>query len=125
MKLLIVDDSLIVRNAIERIASKSSITEIFQASDGEEALQIFLEWRPELVTMDLTMPRVDGLACLSRLREVDSEASILVISALNSHATAMQAIELGACGFIVKPFTPNELAEALAELVAHALEMAE
>ena len=120
MKLLIVDDSLIVRNAIQRCAMRGEITEIFQAQDGQEAIELFLLHQPELVTMDLTMPRVDGLGCLAKLREINAEASILVISALNSHATAMQAISLGACGFVVKPFTPAELSEALEDLISHA-----
>ena len=120
MKLLIVDDSFIVRNAIERGALRHEITEIFQACDGVEALELFERHRPEIVTMDLTMPRVDGLACLERIAALDAGASILVISALNSHAIAMQAITLGACGFIVKPFTPTELDEAFADLIAHA-----
>ena len=120
MKLLIVDDSLIVRNAIQRCAMRGEITEIFQAQDGQEAIELFLLHQPELVTMDLTMPRVDGLGCLEKLREINAEASILVISALNSHATAMQAISLGACGFVVKPFTAAELSEALEDLISHA-----
>jgi len=123
MKLLIVDDSLIVRNAIQRLAASQNVTEIYQARDGEEAIELFLQHRPELVTMDLTMPRVDGLGCLARLNEMNAEASILVISALNSHATAMEAISLGACGFIVKPFTASELSEALTDLICHAVEL--
>lgn len=119
MKLLIVDDSLIVRNAIERCASRHEITEIYQASDGAEALVLFQLHRPQLVTMDITMPRIDGLACLTQIGKMDVEASILVISALNSHAVAMRAISLGACGFIVKPFTTSELEEALKDLIAH------
>jgi two-component system chemotaxis response regulator CheY len=125
MKLLIVDDSLIVRNAIQRLAATHDVTEIYQASDGQEAVELFLRHQPELVTMDLTMPRVDGLGCLAKLNEMNASASILVISALNSHATAMQAISLGACGFIVKPFTASELNEALSDLMTHALEMSE
>jgi two-component system chemotaxis response regulator CheY len=120
MKLLIVDDSFIVRNAIERGAARHEITEIFQACDGVEALELFERHRPEIVTMDLTMPRVDGLGCLEQIADMDGNVSILVISALNSHSIAMKAISLGACGFIVKPFTPTELDEALADLLAHA-----
>lgn len=123
MKLLIVDDSLIVRNAIQRLASAQDVNEIYQARDGEEAIELFIQHRPELVTMDLTMPRVDGLGCLAKLHEMNSEASVLVISALNSHATAMEAIALGACGFIVKPFTASELSEALTDLIGHAVEL--
>ena len=119
MKMLIVDDSLIVRNAIHRVADQHGITEILEATNGEEAIEMFVRHTPQLVTMDLTMPKVDGLKCLEQICALGLEASILVISALNSHSTAMKAIELGACGFIVKPFTHDEVSEALAELVEH------
>jgi two-component system chemotaxis response regulator CheY len=120
MKLLIVDDSLIVRNAIERAVGDGSISDVFRAEDGEEAVFVFARERPELVTMDLTLPRLDGLGAIRRMREIAPQTSILVISALNSHKTAMEAIALGACGFLTKPFTPREITEALDQLAEHA-----
>jgi len=122
MKLLIVDDSLIVRNAIERNVRHPEITEVFQAENGVTALQIFYREQPELVTMDLTMPHLDGIACLQEIQRGGHTASILVISAINSHRTAMEAVARGACGFLVKPFTSTELIEALNELILHAQE---
>lgn len=120
MRLLIVDDSLVVRNAIQRSVADGKISEIFRAEDGEEAVSIFSRERPELVTMDLTLPRLDGLGAIRRIREIAPHSSILVISALNSHKTAMEAIALGACGFLTKPFTPREMSEALDQLAEHA-----
>ncbi|MCE0484788.1 MAG: response regulator [Methylacidiphilales bacterium] len=122
MKLLIVDDSLIVRNVIERNVRHPEITQIFQADNGMAALQIFNREGPELVTMDLTMPQLDGIGCLNEIQKSGRPASVLVISAINSHRTAMEAVANGACGFIVKPFTPQELTEAMNELVLHAHE---
>ncbi|HEX7831492.1 MAG TPA: response regulator [Thermoanaerobaculia bacterium] len=121
MKLLIVDDSLVVRNAIQRSVDEGTISQVFRAEDGEEAVSIFARERPELVTMDLTLPRLDGLGAIRRICEIEPMTSILVISALNSHKTAMDAIALGACGFLTKPFTPREIAEALEQLTDHAL----
>lgn len=120
MKLLIVDDSLVIRNAIQRSIDERRISDVFRAEDGEEAVAIFARERPELVTMDLTLPRLDGLGAIRRIRELAPATSILVISALNSHRTAMEAIALGACGFLTKPFTPREIAEALDQLSEHA-----
>jgi len=120
MKLLIVDDSLIVRNAIERNVRHPEITEIFQADNGVTALQLYHHHSPELVTMDLTMPHIDGLTCLQEMQNSSHSSSMLVISALNGHRTAMEAVARGACGFLVKPFTPTELIEALHDLVEHA-----
>lgn len=122
MKLLIVDDSLVVRNAIQRSVDEGTISEVFRAEDGQEAVAIFDRERPELVTMDLTLPRLDGLGAIRAIRELEPSTSILVISALNSHRTAMEAIALGACGFLTKPFTAREIAEALGQLAEHAVE---
>lgn len=120
MRLLIVDDSLVVRNAIQRSVDEGTISEVFRAGDGEEAVSIFTRERPEIVTMDLTLPKLDGLGAIRRIREIAPRTSILVISALNSHKTAMDAIALGACGFLTKPFTTREMSEALDELAGHA-----
>ncbi len=118
MKLLIVDDSMVVRGAIEKIARRPEITDIVTAENGLKAVEAFEQHRPSLVTMDLTMPELDGLDCISRIRQIDPQASILVISAINSHDTAMAAVERGACGFLTKPFTTSELNDAIGELIA-------
>ncbi|HEV8578111.1 MAG TPA: response regulator [Thermoanaerobaculia bacterium] len=121
MKLLVVDDSLVVRNAIARsVNGGGAITEVLRAEDGNQAVELFQAHRPELVTMDLTMPNLDGLEAIARIRAIEPQASILVISALNSHRIALDAIQRGACGFLTKPFTEREVIEALEELVNHA-----
>lgn len=120
MKLLIVDDSLIVRNAIERSVANGQITGVLRAEDGAQAVALFRAHRPDMVTMDLTMPNLDGLGAITAIRALEPSASILVISALNSHKMALDAIERGACGFLTKPFTEREVAEALDDLVEHA-----
>lgn len=122
MKLLVVDDSLVVRNAIERAIANGAIAEVLRAADGAQAVDVFREHRPEMITMDLTMPNLDGLAAISAIREIDPQVSVLVISALNSHRAAMEALQRGACGFLTKPFTESEVREAIDQLVAHALE---
>lgn len=120
MKLLVVDDSLVVRNAISRAVKSGAIQEVLRAEDGSQAVELFQAHRPELVTMDLTMPNLDGLAAITHIRGLDPQASILVISALNSHRIALDAIQRGACGFLTKPFTEREVSDALDELVLHA-----
>jgi two-component system chemotaxis response regulator CheY len=120
MRLLIVDDSLVVRDAIQRSVDNGTISQVLRAGDGEEAVSIFARERPEMVTMDLTLPRLNGLEAIRRIRETEPGTSILVISALNSHKTAMEAIALGACGFLTKPFTAREISEALDQLAQHA-----
>jgi two-component system chemotaxis response regulator CheY len=120
MKLLVVDDSLVVRNAIERAVAGGVVTTVVRAADGAEAVALFEHHRPELVTMDLTMPNLDGIAAITAIVAIDPQAAILVISALNSHATALEAIRRGACGFLTKPFVEAEVAAAIEELATHA-----
>ncbi len=100
----------------------AEIKGIFQADNGVTALQVFQRELPELVTMDLTMPHLDGIAILLEIQKSGHPASILVISAINSHRTAMEAVARGACGFLVKPFTPQELIDAVNDLILHAQE---
>ncbi|THB79674.1 MAG: response regulator [Desulfobulbaceae bacterium] len=118
MKMLIVDDSLIVRRKIEREINLADLTEIVTASDGEEAVEVFIKHKPELVTMDLTMPRMEGTECVKELAAIDPDAVILVISALADKATAIKAVKNGAYGFLCKPFTESDLNEALVKCIA-------
>ncbi len=114
MKLLIVDDSTVLRNLIRRCRMTRQFSQVLEAKDGAQAVQIFTEHRPALVTMDITMPRMDGIDCVARLVQINPAARILVISALKDKATALQAIRNGACGFLAKPFSESTLSSALA-----------
>ena len=118
--LMIVDDSLVIRNRIARLAAHPGMPELSVvglARDGEEALAIAAKHRPALVTMDLTMPHMDGAACIERLAALQPGIRILVISALADKATALRAIKKGAHGFINKPFADGELIDAFTELL--------
>lgn len=122
MKLLIVDDSLVIRRKIEREMGLQHVTEIIQATNGQEAVRVFKEQLPELVTMDLTMPEMDGVECVKQLMSIKSDTLILVVSALADKATAIQAIKNGARGFLCKPFTEESLSNALRQMIQDARE---
>lgn len=117
-KLMVVDDSNIIRNRISRIYNADEFELVAAATNGKEALDLFKIHKPNVVTMDLTMPQMDGLECIERLVEIDPEVRILVVSALSDKATGIQALQLGASGFLCKPFSEEELAEALSELMS-------
>ncbi len=117
MKLLIVDDSSIVRRTIERQLRSDSITEVIQAGNGREALALFERHQPDFVTMDITMPEMDGLTCVSRMMAVKPDARIMVISALGDAETAIEAVERGANEYVFKPFSADELNLALSNLI--------
>ena len=118
MKLLIVDDSSVIRRSIERFLQSNGITaEYLSASNGEEAIEVFETHKPQVVTMDITMPEMDGLTCLEELLNRDPSVKILVISALADNDTAIEALTKGATGFVCKPFTADELCEAIQKLI--------
>ncbi|CRZ19761.1 response regulator [Kingella kingae] len=116
-KLMIVDDSNVIRNRISRGTSRMDIEVVATATNGLEAVELFKKHRPDIVTMDLTMPKMDGLECIYELTDIDPNANILVISALSDKATGIKALQLGARGFICKPFTDEDLFEALEEMM--------
>ncbi len=120
MKLLIVDDSSIIRSRIARILSDPRLPSLMivgMAKNGAEALELFAQSQPELVTMDLTMPEMDGVECTETMAKLNPEANILVVSALSDKATAIKALKKGAKGFLYKPFTDGQLIDALLEIM--------
>lgn len=117
IKLMIVDDSNIIRSKINRTLTQHNIEVVATACNGEEAISLFVAHKPDIVTMDLTMPLMDGLECIRALRKLNAEVRILVISALADKSTAIQALMEGAQGFVCKPFTESDLTEAIDELI--------
>jgi two-component system chemotaxis response regulator CheY len=121
MKLLIVDDSAIIRERIARVLNDprlSAIQVAGMARNGVEAIALFVQHMPELVTMDLTMPGMDGIDCTEKMVALRPDCNILVISALSDKATALKALKKGARGFLYKPFPDEELIEAFLEFIS-------
>lgn len=114
---MIVDDSNIIRNRIERCFEGSSIEIVATANNGVDAVLKFDEFRPDFITMDLTMPQMDGLECIKRIVGKGTGVSILVVSALSDRMTALQALQVGARGFIYKPFNDEELIAGMQRLI--------
>lgn len=117
LKLMIVDDSNIIRRRIERSQQIDRLRVVGSAANGREALELFERTDPDVVTMDLTMPEMDGIECVEHIVAKKPDILILVVSALADKATAVEAIRKGANGFLCKPFTDRQLNEALAELL--------
>ena len=120
LKLLIVDDSNVIRRRIERSQQIARLEVVGLANDGVAALEEFQRTDPDVVTMDITMPQMDGIECVERLVAMKPNVLILVVSALADKATAVEAMERGANGFLNKPFTDRQLNDALLELIAGA-----
>ncbi|MDR1423435.1 MAG: response regulator [Azoarcus sp.] len=118
--LLIVDDSAIIRSRIARILSDPRLGFIRMtgmAKNGMDAITQFMQQTPDIVTMDITMPEMDGVECTEKMIAFSPNCSILVISALSDKATALKTLKKGARGFLYKPFTDEELIAAFLELV--------
>ena len=120
LKLMIVDDSNIIRRRIERSQQIARLEVVGAACNGREAVDLFRRTQPDVVTMDLTMPEMDGIECVEELIAINPKVLILVVSALADKATAVEAIEKGANGFLCKPFNDRQLNEALEELLSEA-----
>jgi two-component system chemotaxis response regulator CheY len=116
-RLMVVDDSNVIRRRIERANELPGVEFVGAARNGVEALAMHEALRPNLVTMDLTMPEMDGAECVAKLVQRDPGIRILVISALADKLTAIDALEKGASGFLCKPFTDRQLNEALRKLI--------
>lgn len=113
MNVLIVDDSGFIRRMLRDILEGNGYVVVGEASDGEQAVRSYEELRPTLVTMDITMPVSDGIEALGRIMELDPEACIVMVSALNQEEFIERALELGAKEFIVKPFQPQKVLDTL------------
>lgn len=119
-KLLIVDDSNIIRNHIARLMVNSRLPRIDivgLAGDGRKAVEMAKNLRPDYITMDLTMPHMDGEACIGEIAKLLPDTRILVVSALSDKATALRAISRGAHGFVHKPFSDETMIQSFLELM--------
>jgi two-component system chemotaxis response regulator CheY len=114
VKMMVVDDSMLIRRQITRICDDGEFDIVAQAKNGNEAIEMFVEHRPHIVTMDLTMPLLDGIKCTKCILDFDPRIQILVVSALSSREVGIKALQQGATGFLNKPFTEEQLKQALA-----------
>lgn len=112
-KVLIVDDLAFIKLIIRDILEKRGIEVIGEASNGIEAVELYMRLKPDVVLMDITMPRMDGIQALSKIISIDSQAKVIMCSALGQQKLIIQAIKLGAKDFIVKPFKADRIIGAI------------
>lgn len=112
-KILVVDDAAFMCLTIKQMLERNGHTMIGQASNGIEAVQKFMELKPELVIMDITMPQMNGVEALKRIKEIDPDSKIIICSALAQQEMLAKAIEYGVEDFVVKPFKEERLIQAI------------
>ncbi|MGC4020266.1 MAG: response regulator [Muricomes sp.] len=103
-RIMIVDDSLIIRMNLKKIFEKQGHEVVAEAVNGQEAIEKYMSAQPDLVTMDITMPQLDGISALQRICMMDKNACIIMISALGQEVKIIEAINKGARHYIIKPF---------------------
>ena len=112
-KVLVVDDAAFMRMMLKDILGKNGFEIVGEAENGKVAVDKFRELKPDLVTMDITMPELDGISAVKMIKQVDKNARIVMCSAMGQQAMVIDAIQAGARDFIVKPFQPDRVIEAV------------
>lgn len=113
ISVLICDDAIFMRRMISDILSQAGYRVVGEAANGLQAVEMYRNLRPDLVTMDIVMPDMGGIDAVREIMKVDPEARILMCSAMGQQALVIEAIEAGARDFIVKPFQPGRVLEAV------------
>lgn len=114
---LICDDAAFMRVMIKDILSKNGYTIAGEAENGAKAVEKYNEAKPDLVMMDITMPEMDGIEALKKIKEMDGGANVIMCSAMGQQAMVIESIQSGAKDFIVKPFQADRVLEAVKKAI--------
>ena len=115
--ILIVDDAAFMRMMIKDILSKNGFSVVGEAENGLRAVEKYKELNPDLVIMDITMPEMDGIQAVKQIKTLDPSARIIMCSAMGQQAMVIESIQAGARDFVVKPFQPERVLEAIKKVV--------
>ncbi|UZQ52080.1 response regulator [Clostridium kluyveri] len=117
-KVLIVDDAAFMRLALKSILEKNGFEVIGEAENGAVGIEKYKELKPDLVTLDITMPKMNGIEALKEIKNIDPKSKVVMISAMGQEATVRKSIVLGAKSFIVKPFKNEHVIKTLTKILA-------
>jgi two-component system chemotaxis response regulator CheY len=117
-KVLIVDDTAFMRLTIKTMLEKNEFEIVGEAENGKEAIEKYFEYRPDIVTMDITMPEMSGIQALKAIKQKEPQAKIIIISAMGQESLVKEAIMAGAESFIVKPFREEDLIKTITAIVS-------
>ena len=117
-RILVVDDAMFMRMMLKEILSKNGYEVVGEAANGKEAIDKYIELRPDLVLLDITMPEMDGITALKKIKMIEPKAKIIMCSAMGQQVMVVEAIKGGAIDFIVKPFQEDRVLESLHKLDA-------
>lgn len=111
--ILVADDAAFMRKMIRMTLSEVGLENIVEAKDGEEAVDLFKEKHPDLVLLDITMEKKNGLEALAEIMEADPQALVIMCTAIGQQQTVMEALGMGASDYVIKPFQKDKLVEAV------------
>lgn len=117
INVLIADDLKFIKLVLRELIEKAGFRVVGEASNGEEAVELYQDKRPDVVLMDITMPKMDGLAALKHILKFDPEAKVIMCSALGQQNLIAQALQLGAKDFVVKPFREERVIAAIKRIL--------
>ena len=117
IRVMVVDDALFMRNILKDIFVRHGYEVVAEAENGDTALQLYQESNPDLVTMDIVMPKKSGIEALQEIMAADPEAHVVMVSALGQDTLVLEAVEAGARDFIVKPFKEDKVLETVRRVV--------
>ena len=116
-RVLIADDAIFMRIALKTILERNGFEIVGEAEDGAIALEKYKLLRPDIITLDITMPVMDGLEALKQIKAFDKNAKVMMISAMGQETIVREAVMLGAIGFVIKPYKEETIAKAFSKLL--------
>ena len=116
-RVLVVDDAAFMRHMLKQILVGMGCEIVAEAADGEEGVAAYQTHQPDLVTMDLVMPKMGGLEALQRIKQESPDAKVVVISAIDQRQSLMEAVRYGAADYVVKPFDRERVVQAVGRVL--------
>ena len=116
LNILVVDDSLVIRKKIKTFIVELGHNVINEAKDGLQAVELCKELKPDLITMDITMPELDGIESLKLIREFNKDVKVIMVTSHGQEDMVSQSLKVGACGYILKPISKAKLEEAIGNI---------
>lgn len=117
-RILVCDDSAFMRMMLKKLLVDKGHEIVAEAGDGKQAVQLYRQHKPDLVTMDITMPLMDGIEAVKHIHEEDPLARIIMVTAIGQRSVITDAIKAGASSFIIKPFDPEQVEETINKILA-------
>ena len=114
---MVVDDTGFMRKKLKKVLEESGYSVVAECEDGSEVVEAYQKHKPDIVTMDIVMPKMDGITAVKALLEVEKDAKVVMVSSLGLENKVMEAARAGASSFILKPFSPEELVDVLESVI--------